>query len=139
MRRTKKKVTPPTKVSPSNQVAPKVIAASYEGPFPPPAHLNQYEQILPGAAERIFKFSEREQAHRHNLETSRCESINTQIRLNARADALGRVFGMVLLYACIAVAICCALILENATLTALFLSPPVLLALIKLIQGKTKK
>lgn len=37
------------------------------GPLPPPADLEHYEQICPGAADRILKVMEREQAHRQEL------------------------------------------------------------------------
>lgn len=46
------------------------IQASMSGPFPPPAMLAQYEDILPGSAERIFQLTEKEQAHRHDLEST---------------------------------------------------------------------
>lgn len=43
-------------------------AVSFSGPIPPPAHLEQYERILPGAAERILKMAEEQSAHRRSLE-----------------------------------------------------------------------
>ena len=45
-----------------------VVAASFSGPIPPPALLQQYDDVFPGAAERIVAMAEREAAHRHNLE-----------------------------------------------------------------------
>lgn len=39
--------------------------ASFSGPLPPPALLRQYEEILPGTAERIVSMAEKEQGHRH--------------------------------------------------------------------------
>jgi uncharacterized membrane protein len=52
------------------QVEPEVVeqiirAASFYGPLPPPEWMDQYEQVLHGAANRIFELAEREQAHRH--------------------------------------------------------------------------
>lgn len=41
---------------------------TYSGPLPTPAHLAQYDQILPGAAERILKMAEEQASHRRNLE-----------------------------------------------------------------------
>ena len=40
----------------------------YEGPLPPPRILEGYEQILPGAAERIFARFEKQSDHRMHLE-----------------------------------------------------------------------
>jgi len=37
---------------------------SYEGPLPPSAEFGRYEEILPGAAERILAMAEREQEAR---------------------------------------------------------------------------
>jgi uncharacterized membrane protein len=48
----------------------------FEGPIPPPAVLQGYEQILPGAAERILRMAEQQAAHRHSLEL---KSINANI------------------------------------------------------------
>lgn len=45
------------------------VAAYYQGPLPPPSMLNGYEATLPGAADRIMKMAEAEQAHRHHWET----------------------------------------------------------------------
>ncbi len=44
-------------------------SVSFSGPLPPPNHLEQYERILPGAAERILKMAEDQSLHRRNLET----------------------------------------------------------------------
>lgn len=41
---------------------------SFSGPIPPPALLEGYESILPGAAERILVLAESEAAHRRELE-----------------------------------------------------------------------
>lgn len=38
---------------------------AYSGPIPPPNHFAQYENVLPGAADRILSMAEREQEDRH--------------------------------------------------------------------------
>lgn len=43
-------------------------AAHYSGPIPPPEMLEKYNQIIPGAAERILKMAEDQSAHRQYLE-----------------------------------------------------------------------
>lgn len=40
----------------------------HQGPLPTPRYLVQYEQALPGAAERIVSMAEAEQKHRHKCE-----------------------------------------------------------------------
>jgi uncharacterized membrane protein len=44
------------------------VVASFQGPLPPPSILRGYDDIIPGAAERIIAMAEREQAHRHSWE-----------------------------------------------------------------------
>ena len=51
----------------------RVVSASYSGPLPPPAQLEQYNQIVPGAAERLLAMVEREQRHRHSVERAAVE------------------------------------------------------------------
>ncbi len=40
----------------------------FSGPLPPAEMLRQYEQFLPGSADRIFKMAEAQSAHRQELE-----------------------------------------------------------------------
>src|SRR5438046_6994388 len=41
----------------------------FEGPIPPPSLLRQYEEVFPGAAERIVTMAEKQSAHRQKLES----------------------------------------------------------------------
>jgi uncharacterized membrane protein len=45
-----------------------VISKVHQGPLPAPEDMAHYEHVLPGAAERIFQLTEREQRHRHGTE-----------------------------------------------------------------------
>jgi uncharacterized membrane protein len=47
---------------------------AYSGPLPHPELLAEYERILPGAADRILSMAERQQGHRHDLESTAMES-----------------------------------------------------------------
>ena len=40
-------------------------ASTFQGPIPRPEHFARYDEVLPGAAERILVMAEKEQAHRH--------------------------------------------------------------------------
>jgi len=40
----------------------------YSGPLPHPEILNRYDEIIPGAAERILKMAENEQGHRLTMD-----------------------------------------------------------------------
>ena len=41
----------------------------HSGPLPSPVTLDQYNNVHPGAAERIIAMAEKEQAHRHQIES----------------------------------------------------------------------
>ena len=45
------------------------LEASFSGPLPPPAALAKYEEIQPGAADRIISMAEKEQSHRIAAQT----------------------------------------------------------------------
>lgn len=47
-----------------------VERAFYSGPLPHPQQLKAYDDITPGAADRIIAMAERENAHRHKKETA---------------------------------------------------------------------
>ncbi len=53
---------------------------SYVGPIPPPAMLARYNEVLPGAAERILKMAEDQSGHRQYLEKAVINSDITQAR-----------------------------------------------------------
>lgn len=42
--------------------------AVFSGPLPPPELLERYNQVLPGAAERIIAMAEKQSSHRQNIE-----------------------------------------------------------------------
>lgn len=43
---------------------------TYSGPIPPAAQFAQYEQVCPGAADRLLRMAEGQQAHRQHLEAA---------------------------------------------------------------------
>ncbi len=66
----------------------------FSGPFPHPELLAQYERVLPGAAERIFKLTESQSQHRRELEK---KVVNSGV-INSR---LGTLAGLVIALAVI--------------------------------------
>jgi uncharacterized membrane protein len=42
-------------------------------PLPPPESLAAYEQVMPGAADRVFKMAEQQAIHRQGLERTKLE------------------------------------------------------------------
>lgn len=61
----------------------------HTGPLPPPAVLNEYNQIENGFAERIVKMAEQEQLHRHKLEL---QAVSGEINKDSR----GQIFAFIL-------------------------------------------
>jgi len=43
------------------------IQEYHSGPLPPPGVIKQYNEIIPGSAERILKMAEKEQEHRFEM------------------------------------------------------------------------
>lgn len=46
-----------------------VVAASFQGPLPPPEVMERYEQIVPGAGSRIINQFEQQGTHRREMES----------------------------------------------------------------------
>ena len=75
-----------------------VSQTMFSGPLPPPALYAHYEDVLPGAAERILALTEREQAHRHRFET---DALHAEVRYSNLGMWLGAgVLTFVLIAAC---------------------------------------
>src|SRR5436190_2107186 len=62
---------------------------SYQAPLPPPGMLEEYERVLPGAADRIFNRMERQSEHRQELE-------KTKIEADVASEKRGQIFGFLL-------------------------------------------
>jgi uncharacterized membrane protein len=66
----------------------RIQAATFSGPLPPPDAPERYNQILPGAAERIIAMAESQHDHRQGLERH-------VIHSNVAAQRLGTVLGFI--------------------------------------------
>jgi uncharacterized membrane protein len=66
----------------------------YEGPIPDPETLNRYEQIAPGTAERIIAMAEKEQSHRHEIESTVVSAQTSDVRDERKAEARGQWFAL---------------------------------------------
>lgn len=62
------------KTNPVKEIQHVQVQQHYSGPLPQPEALAQYDQIVPGAAERIIKMAEKEMDHRHRVEDSMTRS-----------------------------------------------------------------
>jgi uncharacterized membrane protein len=68
------------------------VAASFSyGPLPPPEALERYNQILPGAADRILGMAERQEQHRQKMEE---QVVNSNVSSQKLGVKLGFVIAM---------------------------------------------
>ncbi len=67
---------------------------SYNGPLPAPEDFQQYEQVLPGAADRILSMAEKQLSHRTDLEKS-------IVKENFKQSSAGQIIGGILALFCI--------------------------------------
>ena len=67
--------------SPDQEVLGFIAAASFSGPIPPPQILADYNQIVPGSANRIIAMAEKQADHRRRLETQVISSDITNSRV----------------------------------------------------------
>ena len=80
-----------------------VEATAWEGPFPAPDDLRQYEAILPGMTNRLLILVENEQAHSHSQERVALEQRGTALETarmvvvaDSRRSYIGIIFGFVI-------------------------------------------
>lgn len=74
-----------------------VEAASFKGPIPPPSLFGQYEEVLPGSADRILALTENQQSHRHKCEM---EVLNAKKSVARRGQWMGFGLGICGLVGC---------------------------------------
>lgn len=88
----------------------------FQGPLPPPEILARFDQIVPGAAERIIRLAETEVAHRQEQERSATQANITaqkrqldiaelQVKLVHGSDRLGQALGFLVSAACLAASV----------------------------------
>jgi uncharacterized membrane protein len=70
-------------------VSEQTTLVHHQGPLPPPAILKQYDEVVPGAAERIMTMAENQAQHRQELEAS-------VIRTDNLKSLLGMFFGFII-------------------------------------------
>ncbi len=63
------------------------VTTAYQGPLPSPEILQGFDNVLPGAAERILKMAENEQLNRH-----KCD--NKIVNIHVVATFLGMLFAI---------------------------------------------
>lgn len=70
-----------------------IMERRFSGPLPPPEFLAAYKEILPDSPERILSMAEKEQRHRHEIETI---VVNKTMKQRSAGQWLG--FSLALLF-----------------------------------------
>jgi uncharacterized membrane protein len=68
---------------------------SLSGPLPPPQILERYDKVVPGGAERIVGWVEKQSGHRQDMESCK-------LRGDLKAEARGQWFGLIVTLATLA-------------------------------------
>jgi uncharacterized membrane protein len=116
---------------PQRQTSPKpqaqLIHQQWQGPLPSPVALEQFNQIVPGGAERIFKMVEEEQAHRIKHE-------QTKLEASAGDFKRGSWMGWTLALTCVGGAIYTAYIGAHPTVSVALVSVPIMGVVLKFLK-----
>lgn len=79
------------------------VAASYSGPLPPPEWLRQYEEVLPGIADRMMNLVESEVSNQHSASAHRRkmeeQAVTGGITMAKRGQVGAWVLGLLFLVA----------------------------------------
>jgi uncharacterized membrane protein len=76
-------------MSNKNQPQKPELSMSYRGPLPPSGEFARYEQVLPGAADRILAIAEKEAEHRR---ANQDQLVDASIKYSGR----GQIFALVI-------------------------------------------
>ena len=88
--------------TPSVTVTQQIVAEHFTGPLPPPQALAQYNEIIPGLAERIVAMAEEEAKHRRSIEH---KVVDNTFQEGKRGQHYGLAIGIVAILAGAVVAI----------------------------------
>ncbi len=93
----------------SQVISGRLEVSQYTGPFPAPEILRDYEDVLPGAAERLFKLVESEQEHRHQMQRIQIDAQVQDQQDIRKIEKRGQTFGFLI----------AAIVMGAVTVTAL--------------------
>ena len=71
------------------------MEAVWRGPLPPPEVVQRYEDMVPGAADRLLTLTEKQQAHSHNIEEKVINIHQTVVGGDSRRSDIGLWLGFV--------------------------------------------
>lgn len=108
-----------------------VSTQQWSGPLPPPAALEQFNQIIPNGAERIIRMVEQEQAHRIQYDDS---ALKATIRDTQRGHWIGGIISL----AAIGGSIFTAYIHAHPAVSVALVSVPIGTIITAIVRSKSK-
>lgn len=96
--------TPPAVDMPGQQML-LGVSTTWDSPYPPPAAMQGYEHLLPGATERVFSMVERDQAARIRFSDSQVKQGEMLAAASVESAKTGQAFAGVLALICVVAAI----------------------------------
>ncbi len=123
---------PPEEISRLVSIGLLTVSKQHSGPLPPAEEIAIYEQTLPGAAERVFGYMEREQAFRHELARKEQGALNWE-------TLRGQAFGFLIMAGSLGAGVYSFIVGAHPSVTIAFVSVPVISAVKAFIEGRTKQ
>ena len=66
----------------------------HKGPLPSPLVFEQYDQVVPGAAERIIDMAEGEAEHKRSMERVAIEATSAEVKRGQFLGFIAAIFGL---------------------------------------------
>lgn len=108
------------------------VSEQFSGPMPHPRHLREYDEILPGAAERILSMAERNLEHNVSMDR---QVVNAEV-----ADRkLGMLLGAGIFALLIFGAFAALFVSDSAIVPGLFLGTAAIGGVVAFIRGRNGK
>jgi len=114
------------------RVASLMVSETFSGPLPHPNHLSGYEQIAPGAAERIITMAEKRQNHLHEMDQG-------VLRVEAKDRKLGMWLGFGAFALLVSGAVVTAFTTESEVVPVSFLCAAALGAIKLFVRGRANR
>ncbi|QCO57631.1 DUF2335 domain-containing protein (plasmid) [Pseudorhodobacter turbinis] len=108
------------------------VSEQFSGPMPHPKHLREYDEILPGAAERILSMAEQNLEHSMGMD-------RTVIAAEIEDTKRGMRYGACLFFALILGAFASLFVTNNPIVPGLFLGAAAIGGIVSFIKGRNGK
>jgi uncharacterized membrane protein len=111
---------------------------AFTGPLPHPASLKEYDNVLPGLAERIVTMAEAEARHRHDMDKETARQNELIINKEFSERRTGQIFGLCIGTLCLAA--CIVAIVLGAEKAAMVIGGATVVGLVTVfVVGRIKK